>query len=127
MLSRTQDGKQPWSSYVLLNISPNQRIEDIQLFIHRALQEYSEAGSRILAQNFHQTPLILASDLNNIFADKKSKPLITFVLDKLNLFAIHVIKRSLFIREFELVFSKHSSVCNCIYNSYTNINFWLSC
>lgn len=70
---------------VVIYISPNSNLKDIELFIHRTLLEYTEAGSQLLGTNFHRLPLILAGDFNVNFADSKSDHLKTFLLEKFNL------------------------------------------
>lgn len=70
---------------VVIYISPASKIEDIELFIHRALLEYTEIGSQALGKNYHKIPIILAGDFNINFADGKSDHLQKFLLDKFNL------------------------------------------
>ena len=72
----------------VIYVSPNQKIVDIQEFIHRVLLEYTEEGSRLLrrySKNLYEIPLILAGDFNINFSDKKSKPLIQFLLEEFDL------------------------------------------
>jgi len=47
---------------VAIYTSLNQNIEDITLFIHWSLLEYIEGGSKLLKQNYHKLPFILAED-----------------------------------------------------------------
>jgi len=73
---------------VVIYISPNSNLKDVELFIHRTLLEYTEAteaGSQLLGTNFHRLPLILAVDFNVNFADSKYDHLKTFLLEKFNL------------------------------------------
>ena len=71
---------------VAIYISPNQKIEDITLFIHRSLLEYTEGGSKLLKQNFHKLPLILAGDFNVNFNNKeKFEELTSFLSDTFDL------------------------------------------
>lgn len=69
---------------VVIYITPNIKLDEVEYFIHCTLLEYTE-GSKILDRNSHKFPLILAGDFNINFADKKSERLITFLLEKLNL------------------------------------------
>ena len=71
---------------VAIYVSPNQTIEDITLFIHRSLVEYTEEVSKILKQNFHKLPLILAGDFNVNFNNKeKFEQLTSFLSDTFDL------------------------------------------
>lgn len=70
---------------VIVYISPNTKIEDVKHFIHRALIEYTDEVSVILGGNFHQLPMVLSGDFNINFADEKSEPLRTFLLEKIKL------------------------------------------
>ncbi|RVE40725.1 hypothetical protein evm_014626 [Chilo suppressalis] len=70
---------------VIVYISPNTKIEDVKHFIHRALIEYTDEVSKILGGNFHQLPMVLSGDFNINFADEKSEPLRTFLLEKFKL------------------------------------------
>jgi endonuclease/exonuclease/phosphatase family metal-dependent hydrolase len=69
---------------VAIYIFPNPKLDEVEHFIHRALMEYTEEGSKILGTNGNK-PLILAGDFNINFADKKSERLTTFLSEKLNL------------------------------------------
>ncbi|KAF0688122.1 ATP-dependent DNA helicase PIF1-like, partial [Aphis craccivora] len=68
---------------VVIYITPNPKLDEVEYFIHRTLLEYTVEGSKILGGNSHKFPLILAGDFNINFADKKSERLTTFLLEKL--------------------------------------------
>jgi len=70
---------------VVIYITPNPKLDEVEYFIHRTLLEYTVEGSKILGGNSHKCPLILVGDFNINFADKKSKRLTTFLLEKLHL------------------------------------------
>ena len=60
-------------------------MQDIIKFIRRSLLEYTEEGSRLIEENFHELPLILAGDFNINFADENSEPLKQYLSEKLKL------------------------------------------
>ena len=70
---------------VVIYISPNSKLEDIEFFIQRAVLEYTKEGSLLLGKNFHQLSLILAGDFNVNFADPKSDLLKLILLNKFDL------------------------------------------
>uniref|UniRef100_A0A0K8WEQ5 Endonuclease/exonuclease/phosphatase domain-containing protein n=1 Tax=Bactrocera latifrons TaxID=174628 RepID=A0A0K8WEQ5_BACLA len=72
----------------VIYVSPNQKMQDIQEFIHKVLLEYTEEGSRVLQRynkDYSKLPLILAGDFNVNFADKQSEPLTQFLGEEFNL------------------------------------------
>lgn len=70
---------------VSLYIHVNKKIDDIIYFIHKILLPYTMAGSELLGQHDHQIPMILSGDFNVNFAEERSKTLISFLKEKLNL------------------------------------------
>lgn len=72
----------------VIYVSPNNKLIDIQEFIHRALLEYSKDVSRTLSRynkNLDKLPLILAGDFNINFSNEKSKPLLQFLEEEFDL------------------------------------------
>ncbi|CAF4944084.1 unnamed protein product [Pieris macdunnoughi] len=72
----------------VIYVSPNNKLIDIQEFIHRALLEYSKDVSRTLSRynkNLDKVPLILAGDFNINFSNEKSKPLLQFLEEEFDL------------------------------------------
>lgn len=70
---------------IAVYISPRNNVREIIKFLHRNLLIYTEEGSTILGENWHELPMILSGDFNINFAEETSKPLIDFLKDKLNL------------------------------------------
>ena len=73
---------------VVVYISINQKMHDIQEFLLRALVEYSKERAQLFkdfGKDYDKLPLILAGDFNVNFQDEKSESLKKFLDDKFNL------------------------------------------
>lgn len=70
---------------VVVYISPNKKINNIILFLHKKLFPYRHRGSMIIKNNKHELPLILTGDFNVNFLKDESMPLITFLQEKFQL------------------------------------------
>lgn len=69
----------------VIYISPNQSIKHIIEFILENLLIYTTTGYAVLDEDLHEFPMILSGDFNVDFSKEKSKPLIDFLNNKLNL------------------------------------------
>ena len=70
---------------VLAIITPNQKINDIIKFIHRALLAYTPSSAAELGEDLHTMPMILGDDFNVNFALEEAQPLVQYLESKFSL------------------------------------------
>lgn len=71
---------------VAVHISPNQKLNDIIVYLYQSLLAYTVQSAALFDKDNNKLSMILSSDFNVNFALDKSMKLVEFLIDNLNLY-----------------------------------------